>query len=230
MATMDGAVRKNVFVSLDIEGVGAAFDAPIAAIGCYVATQDESGEWHKQAKRCWCIRLDESAIEPQCKTEFWDKQDGLWKRIQAEADVEANVAKSFIAFWNNLEHAYPESTHKLTILSDNPSYDIGCLDYFVWKNAKRLPLRYTSSHQYRAINDPSEQAKSTNDDEGCWERAKAKCPHNHWPADDAEAIFHWQIEVLKLRYVPKEPATKTSTKRAREEEDASNSEKSAKTD
>lgn len=189
------ATKSIVCVSLDIEGTGDRFDAPIAAIGCVVG--DAYGTVFE--RRCWCIKLDESEIEPRCKLEFWDKQKGLWERIQKDAKPEAEATANFVSFWNHLELTYPSELFKWKILSDNPAYDITRIDYLVWKHLKRLPIRYTTAGVYRSIEDPSEQAYGTLDESVCWKRAEAKCKHTHWPLDDAEFIYHLYQEVMNMK-------------------------------
>lgn len=186
--------KPLIFVAVDIEGTGDRFDAPIAAIGCVVG--DENGQ--VLDKKTWCVLLEEDDIEPRCKTEFWDKQKGLWQRIRNEARPAPEVAQQFVRFWDELEVRFPLDKFKFKILSDNPSYDISRIDYFVWQHTKRYPIRYTSDGRYRSVEDPSEQAYGTSDEEGCWKRAAEKQVHNHWPSDDAHFIYNLAMEVKKL--------------------------------
>jgi hypothetical protein len=187
--------NDHVYLAIDIEKVDDYQGSSIVAFGACLG--DNNG--NVIVSKAWYPAMPRySKFGTRCKTEFWDKQPGLYESF-VERSLPAAVAyQSFVNWLDGLEETYPN----ITILSDNPTYDLGSLDNKIEKYCDRLPVRYTSDGKYRWISDWSEQASAL----GCYGRVKeivglqmgerAKLTHN--PEIDAESIYRCSLVTERL--------------------------------
>lgn len=177
-------------LAIDIEKNGDALDAPLLAIGfCYGhVTADGMGKVIKRERIC--IKRDPAVpLSP-----FWSapERKALLDRFDQEAlPFEEAIQK----FCKAIDACDPVDE----LLSDNPSYDFGNLDFALHHSKqKRLPLRYDSKDgKYRPTSDvDSMKFALTAEERRQVDLAAAeKCAHTHLPDDDAENHF-WTYAFL----------------------------------
>ena len=198
-AAMDEAKKEKALFALDIEGSGASFaHNGIVAIGWCVGTMDGRILEKKRVS----VALQKRGFESRCKTQYWDKpeQAAQLKVFEKEALEPIEAMKQFIASVDRFE-----DTHDLVILTDNASYDIAWLNYYLDLYLARNPLSYKKDQMtYRSIAEPKGFALSRklkhNSNGSSWTfdmdkykmgaaKLKALALHDHWPENDAENIY-----------------------------------------
>lgn len=184
-----------VYLAVDIEKVDDYQSSPIVAFGVCLGDAHgvilESHAWYPAMPK-------DGKFGERCKAEFWDKQPGLYERFAERAGDTATVYVGFAAWLNGLEARYSN----ITILSDNPAYDLSSLDRQLERYCSRLPTRYTSLGKYRWVSDWSERA----DRLGCYGKVKARvatamamayganiADYAHNPEVDAEQIYRCSV-------------------------------------
>jgi len=192
--TVQPFIRKQkVLFAVDIECSGGSFSQNgIIAIGYCVGTLDGQVLEKKRIS----MSLLKRVFEPRCWNEYWvkPKQAEQLKEFQ-KYEVHPFVAMTqFISAVDRYEDKYD-----VTILTDNPAYDIAWLNMYLDLYLGRLALAYTKNQVYRGVKDPYEWAMKRKIKTGVpWsfntykynsEIAKLKELHDHWPENDAESIF-----------------------------------------
>lgn len=174
-------------LAIDIEKLGDHQDAHIIAVGFCLG--DSNGNIIDT--KAYYISPDENTtIEPRCKTEFWDKHQGLYEFFLSKGKPAGQVY-SDIEYWlSSLESEYPN----IVILSDNPAYDLSGFDRMMHKYTGRLPIRYTTDDTYRWVVDYSERAYALGIEkqikELAFSRMKMSEDDKHHPEKDAEFIYY----------------------------------------
>jgi hypothetical protein len=190
----------SVAVAVDVEGTGAAFDAPIVAVGVCVGDLET-----KRVMECrtWCMKMPEGvAVEPRCQAEFWDKHPDLWGKIERDAVSQSTAFRSLAVFLDRVYDEARTAGKDILILSDNPAYDLPRIDAGLHRHADRLPLRYRADGTYLFVADPTERAAGMERGaDECVAFANREAPPTHWPSDDATNIFalHCVLETWKHR-------------------------------
>jgi hypothetical protein len=182
------AVQPRVITAVDIE---AGDEWTPVAIGLY--SGDSAGK--RIAKRQFSLPVPDG-WEPKgrCKTEFWDKQPGLWEKLRKNVDPDA--LRKFVDVWDAQEMK--------DIASDNPAFDIGILDHAIREaNLREFPLRYTREGKYRSITDAGESLWTLGLKDIVDDRIEKWAPHDHNPENDAEAIYwkHIVADLLRKKIV-----------------------------
>jgi hypothetical protein len=178
-------------IAIDIEKAGKGFEHSLLAIG--ICLGDDKGNVIE--KKTWCFKGD--CFELRCFNEFWSKYKDLLNTIMTKAiDIKEGLF-DFMLYMESLESRY---SNKLLILSDNPNFDIGQIDYYIYKHLDRhQPLRYTKSGGYRSISDPSEMMNNRSFSEDLYKELDLLVKHDHWPENDAEYIY--QNYILYKKYI-----------------------------
>ncbi|AIB52182.1 hypothetical protein E24_00498 [Faustovirus] len=190
-------MSDSVYLAIDIEKLGDYQNAHIIAVGFCL------GNAHGDVleTKMWAVSPGErDHIEPRCKSEFWDRFPQLLADFIALGRPACVVYSEIAAWLDGLEAKYPN----ITILSDNPSYDLGGFDNLMYRFTGRLPLRYSRAHVYRCVTDYSEQLWALGPGVGkrVCELAAARMnlteDNKHNPAKDAEFIYHASWLTSKL--------------------------------
>jgi hypothetical protein len=211
--TTEQPVQRKAYLSVDIEGSGASFDNPTIAIGVCVGYQDKK---EVIAKRTFCFEATQEEFEERCYNEFWVgfKLLDLLERIRANAKPLKEGMTEFLEFITDLEVQFPK--RNLTIITDNPSYDLTHIDVMLHRLFKRPPLRYTSQGEYRWVEDPSDVVGDLGKKEEFKESVKFEVEHDHWPENDAHFNYLMMlyrnelIKDIKENYLEKEDKRKKS--------------------
>jgi hypothetical protein len=197
--------KDKVLFAVDIEGSGSSFGQNgIVAIGWCV------GDLHGRVleKKRVSLKLHRRTFEPRCLTEYWSKpaQAAQLAVFQSEALEPAAAMKIFIDAVDSFESRYD-----LVILTDNPSYDIAWLNYYLDHYLGRSPLNYMKDQTtYRGVRDVFQFAfyrkmkQAEAGGQGKWffdmekykaglDKLKEANLHDHWPENDAEYIFRKTI-------------------------------------
>ena len=128
-------------LSIDIESGGCQPSKhPLVAIGiCF---------WNNglKEKKLFRFEFDYSKFEPRCVEEFWSKN---MDKLEKFRSLPISNIKEFADYVDKLDEKYPN----LTILSDNPAYDIGFINYLYDTQLNRKPLQYKYDGKYRIIVD-----------------------------------------------------------------------------
>lgn len=187
---------KTICLAIDIEKCGdSPMNHPVLAIGTCVGTDD--GEVLE--KKTWCLwPFPGQVMEPRCLKEFWDPRPELLKKIASCAVPPLPALIEFNTWLNGLAERH--GAGKVRILSDNPAFDIGTLDFVLCTRGIRdMPLRYLGDDTYRSITDPSEMIGGQGSQKLVDGWIGARVQHDHWPENDAEYIYWQYIGALKVR-------------------------------
>lgn len=203
----------NYILAFDIETSGSSYlHNGILSIGA--SLQDNNGKEHKFFE----VNINlprEKVFEEKCKVNFWNKYPEALDYINSNT-VEPNIGiQLFAKFLDEVDLHYP----RLSIVSDNPSFDIAWLDYYLIKYSNRKPLRYSStSDNYRMIWDYGSiqkiwlwlktSSKSFyhffNNSSICKLDSKELLSKNHKALDDARAIAsNYRIVIQQLQLFKK---------------------------
>jgi hypothetical protein len=206
-----------IYVAFDIEKLGNRVKDAINAIGACVGFQNGT----KIETKCWCLKPPDGYVpEKRCMREFWHNPKKpelrvLLAMIEA-ASVDAGLGMAmFIKWYDDLENRFPSPDYSIELVSDNPGFDIGHLDYYVQLYTKRKSLRFSTyfydkagnkvdkgyvdelgdpaERHYRRLRDPSSRLYKTEFKKKVWDAANARCLHDHWPENDATCIYYAQV-------------------------------------
>lgn len=196
-------VNNHVYLAIDIEKTGRRLTDPIVAIG--VAIGDKKTRLVLEKRSFYLPVPKNEDIEKNCWDEFWSKPDNLkileHIRANQQYDTEKAGIEAFDKYLDELTNLYPGRS--IEIVSDNPAYDIGSLDYVLHEYCNRYPLRYTKDIVpiYRWIVDPSERLEQL----GKYQFAKEviektyNAIHDHEPSNDAHFILCQQFICDRIR-------------------------------
>jgi hypothetical protein len=189
-------MAKQVFFAVDIETTGPKFSKnAIIAIGYCAGTLD--GEI--LLKKCIKLELDGRSFDPECVKQFWSKYPTLLSDLQTNP---MSVKDGLTEFVNDLDTL--NSTYQVIIISDNPSYDLGFLNYYLDCYLDRYPLNYIKGDGglYRPVFDTDAYTRGLMkmDYTSLWTSDSAvrsqlgfEIPstviHDHHPENDAEYIY-----------------------------------------
>jgi hypothetical protein len=188
--------KPRALFAVDIECSGPHLvQHGIVAIGWCVG--DASGRVLE--KQRVSLSLDGKTFGAETKAEYWDRpeQAAQLAQFMREAIAPKEAMQRFIAAVDKWEE-----THRVSIVSDNPAYDVKWLDYYLAFFLNRYPLAYTKEKRYRGITEDRSMVVSKRTRRaGKWvfdndkyafgkELLRTTVPHNHWPENDAEYIYH----------------------------------------
>ena len=125
--------KTKIVLSIDIETSGCnLIDNGILAIGYCIGNLDGEVVFKDRIN----MLLDDGCyFEERCVKEFWSKHEDVLKIIQEDAVGPHIGIRSFVDMVYDLEDQY-----ELIIISDNPVFDIGFINYYMAKYLKCRPL------------------------------------------------------------------------------------------
>jgi hypothetical protein len=191
---------KRIFIAFDIEHTGET----LLAIGMCVG--NEKG--HVLQKKRINVRVkwpDSESLgdfDNRCWSEFWSKQpQSLITTLQTGAVSLKDAMDALVSWLNELEILYPSRDYKIKFLSDNPSFDIGNLDWYLKTQCGRRALRYSSDGTYRAVENPDDMLDMFPKEQvqRKLDAIRALVVHDHDPSNDAEFIYRQYLAALDLR-------------------------------
>lgn len=121
----------------------------------------------------------EKIMEERCLRQFWDKHQDKLKEFKQNTLTRTCAIDSFL----NILREY-DSKYNVEIVSDNPSFDISFINYYIGKYSTNtnLPLHFNSiTNEYRGINDIYEYNLKID--------KEVEVKHDHYPENDAEYIY-----------------------------------------
>ena len=191
--------RIPPILSIDIETGGPqASRHPLIAVGTCV--RDTNG--HKD-KRIFRMEFDESKFDPECAREFWSKHRDILDKIKT---LPISTIQDVADYIDSVDRAYPN----LAIVSDNPAFDIGILDYHYDVVLNRKPLQYRYDGKYRIIVDKDSYMWAMmpeSIDPWIYDTHAGKkygfyieVNHDHMPDNDAEHISDVLVELMKRNH------------------------------
>lgn len=188
--------HKVLYLAVDVEKKGASLDNPVIQLGVAYGPNINN---IKTAS--FCFDYKDKPFEKRCYNEFWTKHLDVLKRIEQNAKPPREEWARFAKWLTALE----DQAKSIEIISDNPGYDVEAIDYHLYEELGKSPMRYDSQGQYRSISDPSEQIEGLPSIYRTQIKAKTKSMsnHSHWAEDDAFAILvqyflvHDTIQIMR---------------------------------
>jgi DNA polymerase III alpha subunit (gram-positive type) len=144
-----------------------------------------------------------SKFEPNCWN-FWSKYPKVLNKLSQD-QLEPDVGiKKFIDYVDTLDDIYD-----LRIITDNPSFDISFINYYLSKYLERLPINYVHGigSNYRCIFDTDSYSRGAlrQNYSSPWTydttvikkfNLKFDATHSHMPDEDAEYIYKLHISLV----------------------------------
>src|ERR1700722_8073959 len=172
--------REKIYFAVDIESGGPSFLQAFAIGICL-------------GYKFWNVidRQGFYSIPPlkfhSTTQKWWNNHSDVLKILNNKAKKSGSLNYSdmihlFCQYLNNLEHRFPEND--IVVLSDNPSFDLGALDYGLQVKCNRLPIRYSRDGKtYRCVEDPSARWEMLPQFICSWRHKiiNAKVIHHHLP-------------------------------------------------
>ncbi|AYV79647.1 MAG: hypothetical protein Faunusvirus33_1 [Faunusvirus sp.] len=195
--------RKLAYLAVDIETSGSCYAKHmIVSIGVFAGLSDGT----KILKQRISLKEvdDKKFWESRCLKQFWSQkcnQENLLVFTAEAIDVKKGMA-DFMKIVDDLESLY-----KLRILSDNSSFDIAYLNYYIQHFLGRNPLCYMKDQEtYRSIVDThsflrgvtfADHGRNLSDEELIVKYGLAiTAEHDHRPDNDAHHIFQVYTQMV----------------------------------
>ena len=221
---MAKATKKEILVSLDVEKAGMMpLKNPIVSIGHCVGDLDgnilDKGRHNMTVQ--WPVekdfktneadqttidikdsqKMDYGDFEPICYEEFWSKQPPALIGLLQDTNRRSfnKCIRLFVNWLNALEQQYPEDTHTIRFLSNNPNYDFGAIDSVLEREVGRLPARCSTSGKYRSCTNPKNMLDMLPDNLRATYDKKITAMHDHDPANDAEYVYRMYLVALDAK-------------------------------
>ena len=145
----------------------------------------------------------DTVFEPDC-WKFWSKYLSVLDKLKEGQLTPYDAINKFIIMVDELDTKYD-----LRIITDNPSFDISFINYYLNKYLGRLPITYIHGigHKYRCIFDTDSFARGAlhqnyadpwTSDSKVTETfgLTLDASHSHFPDDDAEYIYKLHIALV----------------------------------
>lgn len=199
--------HKNIIFALDIETRGmSAKHHGILSIGICIGSADEEKVLFKT--RFDLKPLVGQTMEQRCHDEFWAKHQDLY----AELTKAPMDAKSQMGEFRQLLDQYHSSCDSVYIVSDNPTFDFGIVNYYL-QEFGHLPLSYKRDESgklcYVPLHDSDSYARGAMrygfseqwlSDEKVIKNYRLTLSkeemHNHFPENDAEFIYRMHFQLV----------------------------------
>ena len=114
----------HYYLSIDIESTGDRFENPVIAIGACFGPAD--GSWPRDKLKIFRGNLKPlpgDVDNPQCMSEFWAKNQAVYKEIVANAKDAGEVMTDFLHFCQDVVAIYeldPQNPGSIQIVTDRP--------------------------------------------------------------------------------------------------------------
>jgi DNA polymerase III alpha subunit (gram-positive type) len=130
---------SQAILSLDIETGGCLSTHPLISIGTCLYVDNIF------VKNRFTFPFSITDFEPRCK-KFWDANLDVLAELQK--DKHSSISE-FAEFLDEIDALYPD----LTIITDNPTFDVGFINHHFEKTLDRNPISYrlNSDNDYRCI-------------------------------------------------------------------------------
>jgi hypothetical protein len=201
-----------IYVALDIEKCGPMMSRhPVVSIGYCVGNRHgrvyQLGKFNLHVKWPEFDASDEVVdwgdFEPACWRQFWSHQPSeLLFALQINTMTQADGFTEFARWLHHLETVmFPR--HRIVFVSDNPSFDIGTIDYNLERYCGQLPVRYSRTCDvYRQVQSPVDMVRGMQP--GVFERGMRALPAPymeraaHDPASDAEHVYRMMLTANRI--------------------------------
>ena len=151
---------------------------------------DMNGNIHE--KKRIDVHIGDKIFDPYCKTNFWDKSGPkeVLLALQKAPMAPKDAIQKFMNRVDEFDHNYA-----LMIMSDNPSFDLYFINYYIDIYMDRKPINYQFGKTYRPIMDFNSFSKGRF---GPMYRKHMHIDslgkHDHYPDNDAEYIFRCFVQ------------------------------------
>lgn len=202
--------RKVVLVGVDIEKTGDSLRDLIISIGLVVGNEEGDiydkkrfnfeVDWFDLEKKTY------GDFEMRCVDEFWSKQpQSMIDECKVDAREQQEGWKIFRGYINGLEEKYNPKDYSVKFLSDNPSFDIAGIDY--WLEAYGYPILrrpvgdYPWPLNYRSVvaSDDMLYLMSDVQLQETMKHINLIVKHDHNPVNDAHVIYLYYTEAYRMR-------------------------------
>jgi len=143
------------------------------------------------------IKTDNIIYDPETE-KFWNKHIGILELLKVNQFTSQEAMTEFIKDIDRFD-----MTGKLIIISDNITFDLGFINYYLAKYLDRLPLTYKLGKEFRPVYDIDSYARGLlkKDYQTIWtndleleKKLKFKIKRNieliHTPDNDAEYLYN----------------------------------------
>ena len=202
--------KEKILFAVDIEGSGALLSQhAIIAIGWCVGNME--GKILEKKRVSLKIPFNKG-FEVRCLEQYWKKDKTQMLQLATfttEAVDPETAMKTFIE-----RVRFYDNDYDVSIVTDNPSYDIMWINYYLDVYLNHMPLNYYSDQaSYRGITDPMNfgiRYKIKKDKEETsfvfnktkyfeeMDNFKKSGIHDHWPENDAEGIYKKTLMICNL--------------------------------
>ena len=190
-------------LTIDVESGGCQVTRhPLIAIGVDFRLVEPSRQLGSNNKRIFRFPFDIKDFEPRCMEEFWSKNMDKLEKLKA---LPISTIADFAQYVDELDAKYPD----LVIMADNPTFDVGFINYLYDRDLNRKPLQYRADGKYRIIVDQNSYLWATMPelkDPWVWDSTVIKkfnlqltSVHDHMPDNDAEHIADMFMAVYQKR-------------------------------
>lgn len=187
-----------MYLSIDIETSGPCFiNNGIIAIGYCIG--DENGFTLVKNRIHMKLHTDHS-FDDDCERNFWNKNENLLTEFKKNEQSPKKGISKFIKVVDDLDLKYDN----LIILCDNPSFDVGFLNFYISSYLKRRPLNFKFGNDvYRPVIDTNSFIKGVIGRNiyqfKRYIAIKNKLKYDHLPDNDAEVNLSCYIESRKMK-------------------------------
>jgi DNA polymerase III epsilon subunit-like protein len=192
--------KQNIrLLALDIETTGAnLIHNAMIAIGFCLG--DPLGNVIEKGRFCFAMEKHH-VYEKRALTEFWDHHKDILEIITKEARPIESEIKRFADILDGFDKKYD-----LRIITDNPQFDVGFINYYFAKYLNRNPISYKFGTIYRPIYDTDSYSRGVlkmgyksmwTDDKFISEKFQLQvtAKPTHLPDDDAEYIYKFHTSL-----------------------------------
>ena len=141
-------------------------------------------------------------FEERCCVEFWSKQPSNIIEACKCNPAPLPVAKAWAevrSYIDHLEVRFPG--HKIKFLSDNASFDVATIDYGLELYTGRVPMRYTTTGNYRSVVAADDMFDMLPKDvqKQAMKEIDGVVQHDHDPVNDAHHILLQFVKAVEYR-------------------------------
>ncbi len=195
--------NKNYILGIDVETSGSSYKKNgLLSIGCSLQDEDSNEIDSFQ------VNLDlpkDKEFEKGSIENFWSKNQKIYDSITTNTIPPEEAMNKFCTFLSKYEQKYQD----LLIISDNPSFDIAWINFYLDLYTSRKPMNYGINLKTRQIWDSSTlqknwlcikmKHKSLFPPKGHKEKLglKSKWSHDHNPLNDARVIASFYNQTIK---------------------------------
>jgi DNA polymerase III epsilon subunit-like protein len=176
-------------LAFDVEASGSSLTQNgIVSIGASLQDKNSNELMYFQVN----LSLPRGRIyEEYCLENFWLKNSEAYNFVNQNPQHPKIAMKQFCEFLEFAEEKYPN----LILVSDNPSFDIAWLNFYIAKYTERFPINYSTNKNYRMIFDIGSIKKTLLYIKEV--NFETKWVHNHNSLNDARRIADLYNQIVK---------------------------------